>query len=182
MLAAFSSMHESYSAALAGMSVADAQTHPEGDVNQWCARELIEHLLLTYRGTSSVLEERLQKGRPTQAPVTPEHQALWRATIMKGHFPEGGKAPDRVRPGQLQLPALCGDDLAALLKSDMDRMDGLLDQCEEKFGGEPMASHFRFGPLSAHQWREFHTVHGRHHLSQMMRIRANILKGLLSEK
>jgi hypothetical protein len=33
-----------------------------------------------------------------------------------------------------------------------------------------MASHFAFGPLGADQWREFHVVHARHHLTQLTRI------------
>lgn len=155
------------------MSAAEAQAHPEEDPGQWCAQELIEHLILTYRSTASVLEERLEKGRPTQAPITPEHEARWRATIMAGRFPEGGKAPERVRPGQLNLPALSGEELASRLSAAMERMDRLLDQCTEKFGSQPMASHFAFGPLSVDQWRQFHSVHGNHHLGQMKRILAS---------
>jgi hypothetical protein len=28
------------------------------------------------------------------------------------------------------------------------------------------------GPLSMQQWRKFHLIHGRHHLKQIARIRA----------
>ena len=167
---AFDSVQNSYAEALGGLGVAEAQIHPGGDPNQWNAQEVIEHLILTYRSTAGVLEERLQKGRPTQAPILPEQQVRWRATIQRGRFPEGGKAPERVRPGQLGLTALSGLELAQQLKLEIGRVDLLLDECTEKFGSQPMASHFAFGPLTADQWREFHTVHARHHLAQIGRI------------
>jgi hypothetical protein len=59
----------------------------------------------------------------------------------------------------------------------MEKIDGLLGECAEKFGSQPMASHFIFGPLSTEQWREFHTVHARHHLAQMSRILDSVVSG-----
>jgi hypothetical protein len=167
---AFESVQQSYAEALNGLSAAGAEAHPGGDPECWCAREVIEHLILTYRSTADVLEERLQKGRPTMAPVLEEHRARWRATIGAGRVSEGGKAPERVRPGQLHLGKLCGAELAQQFTSELARVDGLIGECAEKFGSQPMASHFAFGPLSAEQWREFHLVHARHHLRQLSRI------------
>jgi len=166
----------SYAKALAGVSAAATQIHPEGDADKWCVQGLIEHLILTYRSTSGVLEDRLQKGRPTQAPRTAEHEARWRNTIMRGRFFEGGQAPERVRPGQLNLRPLSGAELASQLLAEIEKVDHLLNECAEKFGTQPMASHFAFGPLSVEQWREFHTVHTRHHLTQLTRILNSIGK------
>ena len=176
MFHAFDSVQKAYAEALGGLSPAEVQAHPDGDRDCWCVQQVIEHLILTYRSTAGVLEERLQKGRPTQAPTTPEQEARWHATIQAGRFPEGGKAPERVRPGQLHLGPLCGKDLAAQFKLEIEKVDDLLNQCAEKFGSQPMASHFAFGPLSADQWREFHTVHARHHLAQLSRIRESLQK------
>ena len=170
----FESVQQSYGKLLDRLSASDARIHPGGDPDSWCVQELIEHLILTYRSTASVLEERLQKGRPTQAPLTARQQALWRATIRAGRFPEGGKAPEGVRPGQLGLEALCGAELAERFRLEMGKVDSLLNECAEKFGSQPMASHFAFGPLSAEQWRTFHTVHARHHLAQLGRILAGV--------
>jgi hypothetical protein len=175
---AFDSVEHAYAQALAGVSAAQARIHPEGDRNQWSAQDLIEHLILTYRSTADVLEERLRKGRPTLAPLLPEHELRWRKTIMAGHFPEGGKAPERVRPGQLQLGELSGAELALRFKAEIEKVDGLLKECAEKFGAQPMASHFAFGPLRADQWREFHIVHARHHLAQLSRIHSSINKSV----
>ncbi len=174
MQKAFEVTCKSIAEVIGGLSVAEAQAHPDGDENCWCVQQVIEHLILTYRSTAGVLEERLQKGRPTQASITPEQEARWQATIQAGRFPEGGKAPERVRPGQLDLGALCGEELTAQFKLEIARMDDLLNQCTEKFGSQPMASHFAFGPLTADQWREFHMVHARHHLAQIDRILAGI--------
>ena len=166
----FESVEAAFTEALDGLSAAEAQIHPNSDPDQWCAQQVVEHLILTYRSTADVLEERLQKGRPTQAITTPEQAARWRATILAGHFPAGGKAPERVRPGQLSLGGLCGAELAQQFKLELGKVESLLSECEEKFGSQPMASHFAYGPLSADQWREFHTVHARHHLAQLARI------------
>ncbi|QNI30235.1 DinB family protein [Alloacidobacterium dinghuense] len=170
----FESVQQAYAEALGGVSAAKAQIRPDADPGKWCAQEVIEHLILTYRSTAEVLEERLRKGRPTLAPLLPAHESSWRATIMAGRFPGGGKAPDRVRPGQLQLGELSGLQLAAKFKLELARVDGLLDECAEKFGSQPMASHFAFGPLTADQWREFHAVHARHHLTQLSRILSSV--------
>lgn len=173
---AFDSVRNSIAEAVGNLSIAETQAHPVGDGNCWCVQQVIEHLILTYHSTAGVLEERLQKGRPTQAQATPEQGTRWRATIQQGRFPEGGKAPERVRPGQLGLDALPGPELAELFQREIARVDRLLDACSEKFGSQPMASHFAFGPLTADQWREFHAVHGRHHLAQIKRILDGIQK------
>ena len=170
MHSALASIQKSYAEMLGSLDVARMQLHPAGDSEQWSAQQLVEHLVLTFRSTDEVLEERLRKGRPTQAPITREHEVRWSRYIGAGKFPPGGRAPERVTPGQLGLPALSGAELVSLLQKELETMDGLLDQCCEKFGPQPMASHFAFGPLRADQWREFHVVHARHHLAQLARI------------
>jgi hypothetical protein len=164
------SIQKSYAELLGSLDAARMQLHPADDPEQWSAQQLVEHLILTYRSTVEVLEERLRKGRPTKAPIMREHEVRWSRYIGAGKFPPGGRAPERVTPGQLSLSALSGAELAALLRKELETMDGLLDQCCEKFGPQPMASHFAFGPLGADQWREFHVVHARHHLAQLTRI------------
>ena len=169
---ALDSLHKAYAEKLSPLSLSQTQIHPEGDPACWSTEQLVEHLLLSYRSSIRVLEERLQKGRATQAPVTSQHEMLWRRFIGSGIFPGGQKAPEIVVPGQANLPDLSGRELASLLAIDLEKMDGLLDACAGKFGSQPMASHVAFGPLSAEQWREFHSVHGRHHLQQLAHITA----------
>ena len=167
------SIQQSYAAMLVGLDAIETQLHPAGDPEQWSAQQLVEHLVLTYRSTVGVLEERLRKGRPTQAPITPQHELLWNQYIGAGKFPAGGRAPERVKPGQMNLAALSGAELASLMRTELETMDRLLSQCCEKFGSQPMATHFIFGPLTGAQWREFHAVHARHHVAQLSRIIAS---------
>jgi Protein of unknown function (DUF1569) len=172
MNSALASIQKSYGEMLGNLDAARMQLHPAGDPEQWSAQQLVEHLVLTFRSTDEVLEDRLRKGRPTQAPITREHEVRWNRYIGAGKFPPGNRAPEPVTPGQMGLPALSGVELASLLRKELEAMDGLLDQCCEKFGPQPMASHFAFGPLGADQWREFHVVHAQHHLGQLARILA----------
>jgi hypothetical protein len=164
------SLHKSYADVLDKFTTAKAQLHPDGDESRWSAQEIVEHLILSYRSTTRVLEERLAKGRPTQAQVTPEQEERWRRTIGADRFPNAGKSPDAVLPGQANFQALSGNELAVLFEAELGKLDTLLDACSGKFGSQPMASHFAFGPLSSEQWREFHAVHGRHHLAQLSRL------------
>src|SRR5580704_9163185 len=103
MHSALASIQKSYAEMLGSLDVARMQLHPAGDPEQWSAQQLVEHLVLTYRSTVGVLEERLRKGRPTQAPITPQHELLWNQYIGAGKFPAGGRAPERVKPGQMNL-------------------------------------------------------------------------------
>ena len=170
MDAGLDAMAQDYLRLLEALDAAGIRAHPMGDDERWCAQELVEHLILTYRSTARVLEERLRKGRPTRAETTPEERERWERTIAAGRFPAGGKSPEPVSPGKLELRAASGQELAAMLRAEIERLDRLLNQCAEMFGTQPMASHFLFGPLSVEQWRVFHTVHGRHHLGQLAQI------------
>ncbi|WP_305782187.1 DUF1569 domain-containing protein [Acidobacterium sp. S8] len=160
-------MCQAYAEALEPLTAVQSQAHPAGNLDRWNAQQVVEHLLLSYRSTIRGLEERLLKGRATQAPVTPQHEMMWRRYIGAGVFPAGQKAPPIVVPGQMDAAPMSGLALTSSLRTDLETMDGLLDQCAAKFGPRPMASHIAFGPLSADQWREFHCVHGRHHLIQL---------------
>src|SRR5271156_4674064 len=42
-----------------------AQRRPGGHAHEWSAQQVIEHLVLSYRLTSRVLETRMKKGRPS---------------------------------------------------------------------------------------------------------------------
>jgi hypothetical protein len=170
MHALLDSVAEEYARLLDGLDAASSRVHPRDDAMCWCAQELVEHLILTYRSTEGALEERIRKGRPTLAERTSKHLDLWEKTIALGQIPSGGKAPEPVTPGKLHLDAATGSELAAMLRAELARMDGLLDRCEAMFGEKPTASHFIFGPLTAEQWRVFHAVHSRHHLGQLQRI------------
>ncbi len=163
----FHSIVASYAETLNGLTAQQVHVHPASDPSRWNAQQIVEHLVLSYRSTRDVLGERLEKGRATQAPITREHEVLWRKYIGAGRFPQGSKARKEVSPGNCDIPGQCGKELASFFESEIEKMDAQLSCCAEKFGTQPMASHFAFGPLSADQWREFHVLHARHHLVQI---------------
>ena len=58
MHSALASIQKSYAEMLGSLDVARMQLHPAGDPEQWSAQQLVEHLVLTFRSTDEVLEER----------------------------------------------------------------------------------------------------------------------------
>jgi len=151
------------------------EIHPDGDPNRWNARQIVEHLMLTYRSTGSVLHGQLEKGRPTKARPMAKQRVSQFVLFGLGLMPNGRPAPVSVRPGQTPDRLLDSAALADLFQSELLTMDELLARCEERFGKQPMATHQILGPLSANQWRRFHVVHARHHLKQLHEIRLNEL-------
>jgi hypothetical protein len=56
---------------------------------------------------------------------------------------------------------------------DLAGMDDAIQRCEQRFGSDlKLVNHPILGPLSAGEWRRFHSVHGRHHLRQIRRLRS----------
>jgi len=161
-----------YSQELVGFTAETLEMHPGSDANRWNARQIVEHLVLTYRSSGSVLQQRLDKGRPTQARSTIKQRVPQVVLLGLGFMASGRAAPVGVKPGAAPDSSLDGPALAELFQSELQRMDELLDQCEARFGKQQMATHQILGPLSAKQWRRFHVVHARHHLKQIKMIRS----------
>jgi hypothetical protein len=155
---------------LSGLDAREAQSTPRANPAKWNIQQIVEHLLLSYRSTSDLVQARLEKGTPTRAKPSVAQRVGQFGLVTLGFFPPGRQAPAAVRP---TLPAsLCtGEELARRVNEDLVAMDGVLSQAESQFGRTRFASHVVLGPLSAAQWRKFHLVHGRHHKKQILRIR-----------
>ena len=132
---------------------------------KWSAAQVLEHLQRTYTGTSKGLERALEAGKPMAAPVPWKKQVFQWVVIGCGYFPKGRKSPKVAEPrgdvNPMELPLTIQEKLA--------EMDGLLEECEQKFGGGKVLDHPILGALTARQWRKFHLVHGRHHVKQVRR-------------
>jgi hypothetical protein len=150
------------------------QLHPLQDERLWSAQEVIEHLVLTCRSSSRVLEKRLERGRPTSDHGTALQWFLQLIVLSLGRMPRGTPAPIFARPEQLHWPAMNGAELADLFRQELEHMDSLIDSCRRRFGIQRVASHFLFGPLRPDQWRRFHVVHIRHHFDQLRRIEKSV--------
>jgi DinB superfamily len=174
MHAVLQQVFDSYGAELSGKPAGWCQLHPRQDERLWSAQELIEHLVLTCRSTSRVLDKRIERGRPTSDHSTPIQWLLQMVVLSFARMPRGAPAPVFARPDQLHWPPMNGAELIDLLRQEIDQMDALLDRSRQHFGLQRVATHFILGPLRTDQWRRFHVIHMRHHLGQLRRIAASV--------
>ncbi len=160
-------LHAGYAEFLTGRSAKVLEIHPGNDPARWNARQIVEHLILTYQSSCGVFRERLAKGRPTQSQPKPYHRIQQFFVCRFGYFPTGRLAPPNVIPTASPAEPLDGNDICSRLHAELEAMDKLLIACEEQFGDKKFATHQVIGPIAAQQWREFHLAHGRHHLKQI---------------
>ncbi|MCU1223291.1 MAG: hypothetical protein JWQ42_1384 [Edaphobacter sp.] len=157
---------------LRGLDSAQTQTVPPGQPDKWSIQQIAQHLCLTYTSTEAAIHGRLIKGRPTRAkPTMLQWIAQYFVTVF-GYFPHGREAPSAVVPPS-GGERLSGEDLSRAAAECLARIDKLFDQAEALFGQRRCITHEVLGPLSIHQWRRFHLVHGRHHIRQILGLRAS---------
>lgn len=140
--------------------------HPRG-TGKWSACEILEHLNLTYLGTIKNLERCLAAGKP--GGTSDRGKKRWQRLVVLrlGIFPPGRKSPERVLPRGAPL-----HEVMDQIQVNLSRMDAVITECETRFlEGQPIAEHPIIGPLTAWEWRRFHSVHGRHHVKQIWRLR-----------
>jgi len=174
-----SAVQRTYAGLLCGMDAVSVQRHPFNDPEHWSAQQIVEHLILTYGSTITLLRTRLAKGRPTKVPVTLYQRVAQILVLRVGWYPRGMKAPAPVCP-PCDLAPLSGPELASRMQQELEHMDSLLEECFHQFGRQRVASHFALGPMTVSQWRSFHAFHARHHEKQLARIASNFC--VFSEK
>ena len=153
-------LHQELRNALAGASPASMERGPSG---KWAAAQILEHLLLTYRGTSKGLAKCLEAGKSLASPGTFRDRARAFVVCNLGYFPSGRKAPERAMPTGMRA-----EDVQAAIFTALEQMDGVLCQCERQFGTHvKVLDHPVLGPFSVQQWRKFHWIHGHHHIGQI---------------
>ena len=152
-------------AATAGMSPEALGRRPQPD--KWSAAEILEHLYLTYTGTTKGFEKCIEAGAPLARARTWGDRARTTVVVGMGYLPEGRKSPKNAEPRGIPC-----DRVLAEFAEKIGAMDAVIGKAEEKFGSRiPLVDHPILGPLRAAQWRKFHWVHGRHHLKQLERLR-----------
>jgi hypothetical protein len=146
------------------MTAEDLSRHPEG---KWSTAEVLEHLYLTYTGTTKAFERCLQESKPrARMPLLKDRISAFVVTGL-GYIPEGRKAPDHAQPRGRPV-----EDVVLEIGPRIAAMDDRITQCEARFGRRTrLLDHPFLGPLTARQWRKFHWVHGRHHLKQIQSLR-----------
>ena len=150
--------------ATSGMTQEQLERHPEG---KWSSAMILEHLLMTYTGTTLVMRKALAKGGPIGGRPKVMDRVRQFVVVEMQYLPGGRKAPPGTVPKGLEaarvLPAV---------EQAMKDMDAAISECEGRFGPDVrVADHPVLGPLRAEQWRRFHMAHCRHHMQQIARLR-----------
>src|SRR6202453_3770587 len=118
------------SSEMLGLDAATTQLHPKGLAYQWSAQQVVEHLVLGYRLTSSALETRLNKGRLSRNRKRTYLQWSLQLMILSfGKLPRGGPALDETMPVAGRFAAMDGQQLGDLVRREIDAMDKLFDAC-----------------------------------------------------
>ena len=79
-------LQEGIESATQGMTAEDLLRHPEG---KWCAAEILEHLYLTYTGTTKAFERCLQAGQPQVRARVFRDRMRTIVVVGLGHMPKG---------------------------------------------------------------------------------------------
>ncbi|HTC49686.1 MAG TPA: DUF1569 domain-containing protein [Candidatus Aquilonibacter sp.] len=151
-------------AATSGMSNEQLSWHPEG---KWCAAEVLEHLFLTYTGTTKGFERLLAAGTPMVSRTSMKQIAQRFLVLGFNYLPKGRKAPKPTVPRGLPV-----ETVRAEFGTKIAAMDEIITRCEVQFGRRvKLLDHPILGPFTAAQWRKFHVIHGQHHARQILRLR-----------
>jgi hypothetical protein len=157
-------LRRSLEASVEGMSAEQLTWHPP---DKWCAAEILEHLYLSYTGTTKGFQRMIESEKPAlRRGSIPQ---LTRAFVVFGfnYLPSGRQAPTATRPKGLPFENVrsgFGEKLAA--------MDAIISEGESRFGNNArLLEHPFLGPLTGAQWRKFHRLHGMHHRKQIVRLR-----------
>lgn len=160
-------LQRAIASAIEGLSAEQLGWHPP---QKWCAAEILEHLYLTYTGTTKGFGRVLAAGKPLGGRPTWRNRAQKLVVLGFGYLPSGRKAPAHAQPRG--LPAL---QVASEIASKIVEMDDAIGRCQEQFGSRAkILDHPFLGPFTTSQWRKFHLVHGLHHINQIRALRNQI--------
>lgn len=159
-------LHDEISSVVAELSPKQLGWHPPG---KWCAAEILEHLFLTYTGTTKGFLRMLESGRVQGNAPTLKQRAQAFLVVSLGYMPSGRKSPSVALP-----KGVGGEKVVAEIAARLAEMDQALAGCEAKFGSRAkVLDHPILGPFSVAQWRKFHLVHGLHHVKQIRRLHSD---------
>lgn len=156
-------LRKALSETLAGSLSGEMSAHRPG---KWSAVEVLEHLYLSYTGTTKGFERVAAAGKSLATSTTWPQRLRTLVVVGFGHMPQGVKAPAVTHPRGLPPEKVRTEIIAAI-----QQMDDVISRCEVKFGSDiKLLDHPILGPLTANQWRKLHLVHGLHHVKQIWRL------------
>jgi Protein of unknown function (DUF1569) len=147
------------------LSLEEAQVPPMPGQGRWCAQQVLEHLILTYKLTSDSVSRQLKSGRVPKNRRNLLEFFLRVQTIGVGYMPDGVPAMRAVRPTHFTPQA--GPGVAARFLEAAEAMDVLLVAGRKKFGVEACGEHPFFGVMRVDEWRRYHAIHAAHHAAQL---------------
>jgi hypothetical protein len=147
------------------LTVEEAQIAPLPGQGRWCAQQILEHLILTYRLTSDSVSRQLKNGRVPRNRRNLLEFLLRVQTIGLGFMPNGVPSIRAFRPGEFTPEN--GPAIAARFLDAAEAMDRLLVESRRKFGIQACGEHPFFGVMRVDEWRRYHAVHAAHHLDQL---------------
>ena len=157
-------LQQALNESLAGISSEEMNHHPPG---KWCAAQVLEHLYLTYTGTTKGFERVAAAGKSLATKATWAQR--WRTLVVVGfgHMRTGRKSPVVAQPRGLPREKVRQEIFEAIRQ-----MDEIITRCEAALGSrDKLLDHPILGPLTAPQWRKLHLVHGLHHVKQIRGLR-----------
>ena len=157
-------LQRAIASAIDGLSPEQLAWHPP---QKWCAAEILEHLYLTYTGTTKGFSRIFEAGELRAIRPTLKNRAQTVIVLGLGYLPSGRKSPPQAQPRGLPAPQVASEIAAKIAE-----MDEVIARCQEKFGSRAkVLNHPFLGPFSTAQWRKFHLVHGLHHVKQIRALR-----------
>jgi len=156
-------LQQEIATAIAGMTPEQMRRHPSG---KWCAAEILEHLYLTYTGTTKGFQRVSEAQHSLASPPTWRHRGRKMVIFGLKYFPSGREAPPVARPRGLPMEKVCAE-----IGPKISEMDGIISSCEKALGKGDLLDHPILGPLTASQWSKFHLLHGLHHVKQIRGLR-----------
>ena len=146
----------------AAMSPDDWAYAPPG---KWSCAQILEHLLLSYKATTTGAQKAIRSGKPLGGQPTLKDKLATFYVARLGLLPSGRKAPNQTIPSNGSGIRSLGQFNDALVA-----MDASLADAEKRFGSAVrILDHPILGPLNAKEWRRVHLTHARHHLKQIAR-------------
>ena len=140
----------------------EADWHRASD-GKWTSGQILEHLLLSFKGTTKGIRNVMETGRPLGGKPTLRDQVRTLYVARFGMMPSGNMSPETVLPKD-------GLDMESLRRfyDALVALDATLADAERRFGGNAkLLDHPILGPLSTKDWRRFHRTHAAHHLKQI---------------
>jgi hypothetical protein len=157
-------LKETVASAVQGMSQEDLARHAEG---KWSVAEILEHLYLSYTGTTKGFQRCLEAGKPLATSSSLKQRVAVFYVLNCESLPSGRKAPKNTQPRGLPL-----DKIVADVGQQIVAMDEAITKSEEHYGKRTkLVDHPILGPLTARQWCKFHWIHGWHHVKQILKMR-----------